>query len=157
MVIGQAQPACRDGLSRAGSSPVRPLKDNRCASCRLLDPSTDPTKYCLTTCPHLSDFTPTPNPFGILTGLQQSPDDVKWPFEFVPARTSRARRRGRRGGKRHKVKRPAPTCRAARKSDSISELCQKIVALRLHDDAPEGESVTSKSEEKVNLTPPVHV
>ncbi|KAH7078160.1 hypothetical protein BKA63DRAFT_489644 [Paraphoma chrysanthemicola] len=127
------------------------------SDCRLLDPPTDPIKYCLTTCPHQSDSAPTPNPFGILTGLQRSPDDVKWPLEFVPTRTSRARRRGRRGGKRHKVKRPAPTCHAARKGDGISELCQKIVALRRHDDAPERESVTSKSEEKVHLTPPVHV
>ncbi|KAH3916574.1 hypothetical protein HBH56_060500 [Parastagonospora nodorum] len=76
MVIGTAQYASRNRLfAQNRPSVVRPLSEKRCFDCRLRDSQTSPSKYCLNICPHKTDFAPTPNPFGALAGLSQSPTE----------------------------------------------------------------------------------
>jgi len=59
MILGQAQPIRNDRTSTQFSKPARPLKDGRCSDCRVRDTRAISAKYCLTTCPHEHDFTPT--------------------------------------------------------------------------------------------------
>jgi hypothetical protein len=60
MVIGHLRSACGNRLpAQDRPSLIRPLSDSRCFECRMRDPPTKPSRYCLKTCPHWSDFAPT--------------------------------------------------------------------------------------------------
>jgi hypothetical protein len=72
----------------------------------------------------------------VLAGLQQSPTEPRWAFDFVPTSTGGTRRRGKRGGKRHKNNRASQRKPESRISESITALCQRFAALRLNDDGP---------------------
>ncbi|CAI9636049.1 unnamed protein product [Alternaria burnsii] len=77
MILGQDQPSYHDKTSMPLSKPARLVKDHRCPDCRERDMGATSAKYCLTTCPHQHEFTPTPNRFSILAELNQSTAETR--------------------------------------------------------------------------------
>lgn len=171
MVLGQLPSTPNNKLpSQRLSSPVRAPKDHRCSACRLIDPPTKTSKYFLETCPHKPEFAPsrtfpleaakpsltdqtTVNPFSPLTA-------PKWDFDYVHKQDSGIRRRGRRGGKRQKQATTTPTKQHEdRRSDSIDEICKKIVALRLSDHGflKRLDDTSQKDARSIAIPSPAHV
>jgi hypothetical protein len=102
---------------------------------------------------HKTDYL-TVNPFDILAHCHQSSTEPEWPFEFIPTKPSTERRRGRRGGQRHKAKRVAQKQREEQKGDSVEGLCKQLYLLRLEDDEPAREVCQAWGDYGVALTTP---
>ncbi|KAF3051009.1 hypothetical protein E8E11_004259 [Didymella keratinophila] len=131
MVLKQPRTSCNNGLPIRRPSPARTLKNNRCFECQLGTPPN--THYA--TCLHQNDFTPTPNRFSILAGLNPSPE-TKWAFDFVPTTRSGTRRRGKRGGRQQRLKHVLKKKCEKPKGDGLDELCDRFADLHLDDNAP---------------------
>jgi hypothetical protein len=104
---------------------------------------------------HKTDYL-TVNPFDILAHCHQSSTEPEWPFEFefIPTKPRIERRRGRRGGQRHKAKRAAQKQREEQKGDSVEGLCKQLSLLRLEDDEPAREVCQAWGDYGVALTTP---
>ncbi|KAF2828899.1 hypothetical protein CC86DRAFT_404770 [Ophiobolus disseminans] len=156
--MGFAKLQLSDPIAQPTSSrpaPFRPLQDYRCFDCRALDPPNKPPKYFLETCPHKPDLSPSPNPFEILTGLAQSPTEPRWAFDFVPTKAAGTKRRGRRGGKRHKAKCTVPKECEEQKSDSFSDFCKRLIALRIQsrDSTSDNDELLPKPADNITIPP----
>ncbi|KAF2025966.1 hypothetical protein EK21DRAFT_92775 [Setomelanomma holmii] len=82
---------------------------------------------------------------------QPAAADGKWAFDFIPTMGRNTRRRGRRGGKRHKIRHAVQKQRETHTSDGISELCKRIISLRLHDNERLEKPACSSSEHDLNM------
>ncbi|KAF1933004.1 uncharacterized protein M421DRAFT_89304 [Didymella exigua CBS 183.55] len=130
MVLRQPRTSCNNGLPIRRLSPARALKDNRCLECPSGTPSDTHHAACLQ-----NDFAPTPNRFGVLAGLNPSPE-TKWAFDYVPTSKSSTRKRGKRGGRQKRLKHTAKTTCEKPEADGVDELCDRFAALHLDDNAP---------------------
>lgn len=154
MVLRLTRVSYDTGLPTRRASPARTVKNDRCFECRLGTPSDVHHTNCL----YQTDFTPTrkhylallvlstmliytANRFSILAELHSSPE-TKWAFDFVPTTRSNTRRRGKRGGKRHKRKDVLKESRKRPTVDGLDKFCNRSVALRLDDHAPASEAQT---------------
>jgi hypothetical protein len=75
------------------------------------------------------------NRFSILASLSPS-SETKWAFDFVPTSRLGTRRRGKRGGRQHRLKHAFRKKCEKPEADGVDELCDRYAALHLDDDAP---------------------
>lgn len=72
----------------------------------------------------------------------------------MPTTTRTARRRGKRGGQRHRAKCTPQTSHDEHKNESVEELCRRLFALNLKDHKPEKEHGGVSKNHVVDLTRP---
>lgn len=135
MGVEKPQSACRNKFPAHSRPPARPPKDTRCTEPRLHSPSKGAHRPCVKSCVQTQEIAPTPNPYGPLAGLPQAPTLPDWALDPPSTTSDRLARRGVRGRTRQKTKRAAQKRRDEHRSESTDELCRRLAALRLDDDA----------------------
>jgi hypothetical protein len=91
----------------------------------------------------------------VLAGLAQTPTDPKWAFDFVPAKKAAAKRRGRRGRKGRGTKRIVPKQFEELDGNKLSEVCERVIALRPWDEEAPDLSPKILTRDESRLTIPL--
>jgi hypothetical protein len=94
------------------------------------------------------------NPFGVLAGLAQSPTETKWAFDSVLATSTPIRRRGKRTGQHYKSKHTRKSQSKRQKSESVNDVCKRLVTIRPKDDAQAQQPRQGWQDHGVDLSKP---